>query len=48
MGEKINEQWVTKNPIWEIFTPFIIYKLLTNQEVEVSNEVVTDNFTKLT
>lgn len=44
---KVNEQWISKQPIWDILTPYFIYKLLTDQEIEVSNEVITDNFTKL-
>jgi hypothetical protein len=44
---KVNEQWITIKPIWHILTPYFIYKLLTDQEIEVSDEVVTDNFTRI-
>jgi len=47
-GSNPNEQWISNESLWNILTPYFIYKLLTDQEITVSDEVITDNFTKLT
>ena len=46
-GGDLNEQWISKEPLWHILNPYFTYKLLTDQEIDVSDEVVTDNFTRI-
>jgi hypothetical protein len=46
-GSELNERWESREPIWNILTPYFIYKLLTEQEITVSDEVIKDNFTKI-
>jgi hypothetical protein len=46
-GGKPNEQWISNESLWNILTSYFIYKLLTDQEITVSDEVITDNFTRL-
>lgn len=46
-GGDLNEQWISKQPLWYILTPYFTYKLLTDQEIEVSDEIINDNFTRI-
>jgi predicted SprT family Zn-dependent metalloprotease len=44
---KPNEEWESREPIWNILTAFQVYQLLKDQETHINYHVLTDNFSKV-
>jgi len=46
-GGKLNEEWESMGPIWNILTSFQLYQLLTDQETLITYAALCDGFIKV-